>query len=162
MPQGDIRVQPVTDHRQLSHLQVHLQRGTAHARAGTATEFPVQIGPARFANPYFAASGCFGYGLEYARFIAPTELGAIVTKTITLEPRGGNPPPRRIEHILAQLRDRQIAFEKLETFEKQILNDVWFTKFITPLEKALSDRYAGLQVRLVFDYSAKPSPIACA
>lgn len=57
-------------------------------------EFPVQIGPVRFANPYFAASGCFGYGLEYAQFIPPGELGAVVTKTITLEPRQGNPLPR--------------------------------------------------------------------
>jgi dihydroorotate dehydrogenase (NAD+) catalytic subunit len=57
-------------------------------------EYPVTIGPATFANPYFAASGCFGYGLEYAEFIAPWEFGAIATKTITLEPRGGNPLPR--------------------------------------------------------------------
>lgn len=59
-----------------------------------AAEFPVQIGPVRFRNPYFAASGCFGYGLEYARFVHPRELGAVVTKTITLEPRPGNPLPR--------------------------------------------------------------------
>jgi len=68
---------------------------TAAASAAEAhVEFPVRIGPARFASPYFAASGCFGYGLEYARFIAPAELGAVVTKTITLEPRAGNPMPR--------------------------------------------------------------------
>lgn len=67
----------------------------AHAEAARAwCEYPVQIGPIRFANPYFAASGCFGYGLEYRDFIQPTELGAIATKTITLEPRGGNPLPR--------------------------------------------------------------------
>src|SRR5262245_13248159 len=57
-------------------------------------EYPVQIGPVRFKNPYFAASGCFGYGLEYAQFIPPHELGAVVTKTITLQPRGGNSLPR--------------------------------------------------------------------
>jgi dihydroorotate dehydrogenase (NAD+) catalytic subunit len=62
--------------------------------APSAAEYPVQIGPVRFANPYFAASGCFGYGLEYAQFIPPHELGAVVTKTITLEPRPGNPLPR--------------------------------------------------------------------
>ena len=62
--------------------------------AATVAEYPVQIGPLRFANPYFAASGCFGYGLEYAAFIPPHELGAVVTKTITLEPRAGNPLPR--------------------------------------------------------------------
>jgi dihydroorotate dehydrogenase (NAD+) catalytic subunit len=64
------------------------------AAPGRFAEFPVRIGPVRFANPYFAASGCFGYGLEYARFIPPAELGAVVTKTITIEPRAGNPTPR--------------------------------------------------------------------
>ena len=58
------------------------------------SEYPVQIGPARFANPYFAASGCFGYGLEYRDFIRPDEFGAVVTKTVTPLPRTGNPVPR--------------------------------------------------------------------
>jgi len=57
-------------------------------------EYPVRIGPAEFANPYFAASGCFGYGLEYTEFIPPHELGAVVTKTVTPLPRQGNPVPR--------------------------------------------------------------------
>jgi dihydroorotate dehydrogenase (NAD+) catalytic subunit len=57
-------------------------------------EFDVRIGPVQFKNPYFAASGCFGYGLEYRDFIAPEELGAVVTKTVTPQPRTGNPTPR--------------------------------------------------------------------
>ncbi|MFQ5599478.1 MAG: dihydroorotate dehydrogenase [Candidatus Krumholzibacteriia bacterium] len=68
-------------------------RGTPNASREFA-EYAVQIGPARFANPYFAASGCFGYGLEYADFIPPHELGAVVTKTVTPGPRAGNPAPR--------------------------------------------------------------------
>ena len=63
-------------------------------RRGDFREYPVRIGPAEFANPYFAASGCFGYGLEYAADIRPGELGAVVTKTVTPLPRGGNPVPR--------------------------------------------------------------------
>jgi dihydroorotate dehydrogenase (NAD+) catalytic subunit len=73
------------------------QQSAAAAPSPSTTsfeEFPVQIGPVRFKNPYFAASGCFGYGLEYQRFIPPAELGGVVTKTITLEPRAGNPLPR--------------------------------------------------------------------
>lgn len=58
------------------------------------SEYTVRIGPATFANPYFAASGCFGYGLEYGRFIPPSEFGAVVTKTVTPLPREGNPVPR--------------------------------------------------------------------
>lgn len=58
------------------------------------SEYDVRIGPAMFANPYFAASGCFGYGLEYERFLPPSEFGAVVTKTVTPLPRAGNSVPR--------------------------------------------------------------------
>lgn len=54
----------------------------------------VQIGPVTFKNPVFLASGICGYGQEYASIIPQEELGGIVTKTITLLPRAGNPPPR--------------------------------------------------------------------
>jgi len=43
------------------------------------------------------ASGCFGYGLEYARFVDIQPLGAIVCKGTTLRPRAGNPTPRLAE-----------------------------------------------------------------
>ncbi|UCF04292.1 MAG: dihydroorotate dehydrogenase [bacterium] len=50
----------------------------------------VRIGPVVFDNPVFLASGPAGYGLEYADLIDLTRLGAVVTKTITLQPRPGN------------------------------------------------------------------------
>ncbi|MEN9979379.1 MAG: dihydroorotate dehydrogenase [candidate division WOR-3 bacterium] len=49
----------------------------------------------KFRNPVIAASGTFGFGLEY-RQIAQ-KLGGIVTKAITLQPRTGNPMPRIAE-----------------------------------------------------------------
>jgi dihydroorotate dehydrogenase (NAD+) catalytic subunit len=48
-------------------------------------------------NPVMVASGTFGYGEEYAELIDLNRLGAIVTKTITLEPKQGNEPPRIVE-----------------------------------------------------------------
>jgi dihydroorotate dehydrogenase (NAD+) catalytic subunit len=51
----------------------------------------------RLANPVIAASGCFGYGQEYAGIIDVQRLGAFVTKSITLRPRSGNPMPRLVE-----------------------------------------------------------------
>ena len=48
------------------------------------------IGSATFENPVFLASGPAGYGTEYAGLIKLDRLGAIVTKTITYEPREGN------------------------------------------------------------------------
>ncbi len=45
-------------------------------------------------NPVLAASGTFGYGLEFASLLDLNELGGIVTKGLSLEPIGGNPAPR--------------------------------------------------------------------
>lgn len=51
----------------------------------------------QFKNPVWVASGTFGYGEEYAEIYDVSKLGAIVTKSITLEPRMGHPPPRVVE-----------------------------------------------------------------
>ncbi|MFQ5870384.1 MAG: dihydroorotate dehydrogenase, partial [Candidatus Zixiibacteriota bacterium] len=50
-----------------------------------------------FKSPVWVASGTFGYGEEYAEIYDVSKLGAIVTKSITLEPRRGHPPPRVVE-----------------------------------------------------------------
>ena len=57
----------------------------------------VKIGKLQLNNPVMAASGTFGYAEEFKDFIDLKKLGAIVTKTITLKPRLGNPPPRTCE-----------------------------------------------------------------
>lgn len=57
-------------------------------------DLSVQIGPVRFPNPIFTASGTWGYGLDYLDLVDPALLGGVVTKTITVEPRLGNPQPR--------------------------------------------------------------------
>lgn len=49
------------------------------------------------ANPVIAASGCFGYGQEYAPVMDVQRLGAFVSKGITPHPRQGNPMPRIAE-----------------------------------------------------------------
>jgi dihydroorotate dehydrogenase (NAD+) catalytic subunit len=51
----------------------------------------------RIANPVIAASGCFGYGAEYAGVMDVQRLGAFVSKGITPRPRSGNPMPRLAE-----------------------------------------------------------------
>lgn len=48
-------------------------------------------------NPVMPASGTFGYGTEYAKLIDVEELGAVVSKAITLKPRDGNAQPRIAE-----------------------------------------------------------------
>lgn len=48
-------------------------------------------------NPVMTASGTFGYGSEFTRFFDLNALGAIIVKTVTMQRRQGNPPPRIVE-----------------------------------------------------------------
>ncbi len=48
-------------------------------------------------NPVTVASGTFGYGEEFEQFFDLNELGAIITKSVTMQPREGNPQPRVVE-----------------------------------------------------------------
>jgi len=57
----------------------------------------VNIGKLKLKNPVMVASGTFGYAEEFRDFIDLKKLGAIVTKTITLKARQGNPMPRTCE-----------------------------------------------------------------
>jgi dihydroorotate dehydrogenase (NAD+) catalytic subunit len=57
-------------------------------------DLSLTIGGVTLKNPVMPASGTFGYGPEYAEFVDPARLGAMVTKGVSLAPRSGNPPPR--------------------------------------------------------------------
>ncbi|MFH1212984.1 MAG: dihydroorotate dehydrogenase, partial [Candidatus Neomarinimicrobiota bacterium] len=48
-------------------------------------------------NPLLTASGTYGYGHEIADLVDPELFGGIVTKSLSLNPRVGNPPPRIAE-----------------------------------------------------------------
>ena len=60
-------------------------------------DLTVNIGSLNLINPVMTASGTFGYGEEYAPYLDLNQLGAIVVKGLSLEPRLGNPPPRIME-----------------------------------------------------------------
>src|SRR5882757_11505031 len=60
-------------------------------------DLSVQIGSLSLKNPLIAASGCFGYGVEYADVVDLSTLGAIVSKGLFLEAREGHPAPRIVE-----------------------------------------------------------------
>ncbi|HTT32705.1 MAG TPA: dihydroorotate dehydrogenase [Methylomirabilota bacterium] len=59
-----------------------------------AVDLSVQIGALRLRNPILAASGTFGYGLEFAHLVDLNRLGGFVTKGLSREPMEGAPPPR--------------------------------------------------------------------
>ncbi len=60
-------------------------------------DLAVQFGPLRLNNPLVAASGCFGYGLEYADVVDLSTLGGVAVKGLFLEEREGHPPQRIVE-----------------------------------------------------------------
>jgi len=60
-------------------------------------DLSVRLGPLALQNPVLVAAGTFGYGLEFQDFIDLSKLGGLITKTLTLEPRAGNPAPRIVE-----------------------------------------------------------------
>jgi len=60
-------------------------------------DLSLQIGSLRLANPLIAASGCFGYGVEYADVVDLQSLGGVAVKGLFLAEREGHPPPRIVE-----------------------------------------------------------------
>jgi len=60
-------------------------------------DLSVQLGPLRLKTPLMSASGCFGYGVEYAGTVDLAALGAVVVKGLFLSERDGHPPPRIVE-----------------------------------------------------------------
>jgi dihydroorotate dehydrogenase (NAD+) catalytic subunit len=65
--------------------------------AADAVDLSVQIGALRLRNPILAASGTFGYGLEFAHLVDLNRLGGLVTKGLSREPIEGAPAPRLCE-----------------------------------------------------------------
>jgi len=63
----------------------------------SAIDLSVRIGSLTLKNPVMSASGCFGYGVEYAGVVDLASLGAVVVKGLFLNGREGHPAPRIVE-----------------------------------------------------------------
>jgi dihydroorotate dehydrogenase (NAD+) catalytic subunit len=63
----------------------------------SAVSLSVNVGALRLSNPILAASGTFGYGIEFAHLVDLNRLGGIVVKGLSLEPMAGAPAPRLCE-----------------------------------------------------------------
>jgi dihydroorotate dehydrogenase (NAD+) catalytic subunit len=72
-------------------------RAANSGRSPADVDLSVAIGTLRFRNPILAASGTFGYGLEFAHLVDLNRLGGLVTKGLSLEPIEGAPAPRLCE-----------------------------------------------------------------
>jgi dihydroorotate dehydrogenase (NAD+) catalytic subunit len=60
-------------------------------------DLSLKIGRLTLKNPVGTASGTYGKGIEFLPFYDTSRLGCVVVKTITKQPRPGNPPPRLVE-----------------------------------------------------------------
>jgi len=81
----------------------------------------INIAGIKMKNPVMTASGTFGYGLEYSQLINIENFGAIVTKTITLEARVGNPQPRIVETASGMLNSIGLQNPGAKIFIKEKL-----------------------------------------
>ncbi len=79
-------------------------------------DLSVEIGGIKLNNPVMPASGTYEFSEQHKGFFPPSELGALVTKTIFTEPRHGNPPPRVWETPCGLLNSIGIPSEGVENF----------------------------------------------
>jgi dihydroorotate dehydrogenase (NAD+) catalytic subunit len=82
----------------------------------TDVDLSVTVAGMTLANPMMTASGTSGYGEEYEPFTDLQQLGAFVTKAVTVKPRKGNPPPRTYETCGGMLNAIGLANVGLERF----------------------------------------------
>lgn len=95
-------------------------------------DLSVELGTLVLDNPVLAASGTFGYGLEYEPFVDLNRLGGFATKGLSLQPKIGNAVPRMIESAAGMLnaiglenigleKFRQEKMPRLSAFQTKIL-----------------------------------------
>ena len=84
----------------------------------------VSLGALRLRNPVMTASGTCGSGLELAPFADLSRLGAVVGKTVTREPRAGNPPPRTFETASGMLNSIGLQNPGIDRFLAEVLPEV--------------------------------------
>jgi dihydroorotate dehydrogenase (NAD+) catalytic subunit len=84
----------------------------------------IKIGSIKMKNPVMLASGTYEYNETTRDLIDVKKLGAIVTKTVTLKPEGGNPPPRTCETHAGMLNAIGLQNKGINSFLKEILPEL--------------------------------------
>ena len=82
-------------------------------------DLSVNIGKLKLRNPIMLASGTVGYGNEISEFTDLNKIGGIVTKSLSLKPRKGNPPQRIVETPAGMLNAIGLANVGVEEFLKE-------------------------------------------
>lgn len=104
------------------------------------------IGSAEFKNRVLVASGTYGYGDECKDAVDLTRLGGIVTKSLSMKPRDGNPPPRIIETTGGMLNSIGLANIGVHRFinEKLPFLRTVETALIVNIAASTVDEYAAV------------------
>ena len=84
----------------------------------------VDIAGLKLQNPVLTASGTFGYGIEYQDFVDLSQLGGVIVKGTTLQPREGNPYPRMAETAQGMLNCVGLQNKGVDYFCKHIYPQV--------------------------------------
>ena len=91
----------------------------------------VKVGGIDLRNPVMSASGTFASGREYAAFVEPSRLGALVTKGVSLEPWAGNASPRIAETASGMLNSIGLQNPGVEVFIARDL--AWLSTWDVPV-----------------------------
>jgi len=87
-------------------------------------DLAVNVGGLEMANPVTVGSGTYGLGMEMSRIAEVNSLGAVVMKSLTVEPRGGNPAPRVAETPSGMLNAIGLENPGIDAFLKSHLEQV--------------------------------------
>lgn len=125
----------------------------------------VNIGGLELQNPVMTASGTFGYAKEFEPLIDLNRLGAIIVKGLSIEPTGGNPPPRVVETPCGMLNAiglENVGFATFISEKLPFLASLATPIFVNIYGKSIAE-YAELAARLdtVDDISGIEVNISC-
>jgi dihydroorotate dehydrogenase (NAD+) catalytic subunit len=112
----------------------------------SAVNLETEIAGVRFANPIFVASGTFGYGSEASKYCDINGLGAIVTKSVSWNPRPGNYPRRIVETPSGMLNSIGLANVGVDVFVKEKLPYLaeFDTKIIANIAASSIEEYCNV------------------
>ena len=110
----------------------------------------VKINDLQLKNPVMTASGTFGYGLEFADFVDLSQLGGVIVKGTTLQPREGNDYPRMAETAMGMLNCVGLQNKGVDHFCSHIyplVKDI-DTHFIVNVSGSSPEDYAECAARV--------------
>jgi dihydroorotate dehydrogenase (NAD+) catalytic subunit len=111
-------------------------------------DLSVDLAGVKLANPLMTASGTCGYAQEYGSYVDLRQLGAFITKSITVRPRLGNPPGRVVETRAGMLNAIGLANVGLEAFLKEkvpLLEDLALPVFVNVAGTTIEDYLAVIE-----------------